>query len=207
MKEYFTKKEQIIILIIVLLGTSFIGIKYFVSNILVGKDQPLELVNSGIISQEPILTLDYIEEDTMIMVHISGQVYYPGVIELKAGSRVKDAVDAAGGLKKDSDTDRINLAKKLEDEEKIYVPEKGEEIDIEISQASNNLSSTSSSQINVNTCTKDQLISLPGIGEVTAAKIIEYRSNNKFNTIEDLMNVSGIGIKKFEGLKDLIIVK
>jgi competence protein ComEA len=140
------------------------------------------------------------------MVHISGQVYYPGLVELKSGSRVKDAVDLAGGLKKEADIDRINLAKKLVDEEKIYVPKKGEEVDIEISSISDNLTSDSNSKININTCSKEELMQLSGIGEVTATKIIEYRSTNQFKTIEDIMNVSGIGAKKFEAIKDFIIV-
>ncbi|MDR7870257.1 MAG: helix-hairpin-helix domain-containing protein [Tissierellaceae bacterium] len=203
MKDYFTRKEQIVILVIVLIVGSIGGIRLISSNKFKSNEEPLEILNQDI----NIDTVDYIEEEIIIMVHISGQVYNPGLVELKSGSRVKDAVDLAGGLKKEADIDRINLAKKLEDEEKIYVPKKGEDIDVEISSSSDNLSSNSGGKVNINTCSKEQLVDLPGIGEVTATKIIDYRNSNQFKSIEDIMNVSGIGVKKFEGLKDFIIVK
>ncbi|NLY44864.1 MAG: hypothetical protein GX053_02575 [Tissierella sp.] len=209
MKDYFTKKEQIVILVVVLVSISLIGYKFILTDLIQDKEEPLEIIsqNSENDDQSTINT-DIEEEDKIIMIHISGQVYYPGLIELKSGSRVKDAVDLAGGLKKDADIDKINLAKKVVDEEKIYVPEKGEEIseDIIMEASSTTAQSTSNSKINLNTCTKEQLMSLPGVGEVTATKIIDYRSTNKFKTIEDIMNVSGIGTKKFEALKDFIVV-
>ena len=207
MKDFFTKKEQIVILIVVLIVFLLTGYKLFLKNLFNKQDKTLGLVNQDIISQDEYIDTTDIEEETIIMVHISGQVYNPGLVELKSGSRVKDAVDLAGGLKKEADIDRINLAKKLVDEEKIYVPKRGEEIDLEISLNSESLTSNSNSKININTCSKEQLMELPGIGEVTASKIIDYRSANQFKSIEDIMNVSGIGTKKYEDLKDYIIVK
>mgnify|MGYP000958309759 FL=1 len=207
MKDFFTKKEQIVILIVVLIVFLLTGYKLFLKNLFNKQDKTLGFVNQDIISQDEYIDTTDIEEETIIMVHISGQVYNPGLVELKSGSRVKDAVDLAGGLKKEADIDRINLAKKLVDEEKIYVPKRGEEIDLEISLNSESLTSNSNSKININTCSKEQLMELPGIGEVTASKIIDYRSANQFKSIEDIMNVSGIGTKKYEDLKDYIIVK
>ena len=207
MKDFFTKKEQIVILIVVLIVFLLTGYKLFLKNLFNKQDKTLGFVNQDIISQDGYIDTTDIEEETIIMVHISGQVYNPGLVELKSGSRVKDAVDLAGGLKKEADIDRINLAKKLVDEEKIYVPKRGEEIDLEISLNSESLTSNSNSKININTCSKEQLMELPGIGEVTASKIIDYRSANQFKSIEDIMNVSGIGTKKYEDLKDYIIVK
>ena len=205
MKEYFTKKEQMVILIVVLVAISTLGYKFILKDRIQSKDdQPLEIVRDLGIEAYDTNSTDFVEEDEFIMIHISGQVYYPGLIELKSGSRVKDAVDMAGGLKKEADIDRINLAKKVVDEEKIYIPEKGEDIDIEIESTS--VTTASNTKININTCTKEQLMDLPGIGEVTASKVIDYRSTNKFKTIEDIMNVSGIGTKKFESLKDFIVV-
>ena len=148
-----------------------------------------------------------IDENQDIMVHISGEVYKPGIIELSLGSRVIDAVNLAGGLKKDADLDKINLAKKLVDEEKIYIPKIGDEnIPVEASKI-DNFTDIGDGKININTCTKEELISLPGIGEVLAGRILEYREGNQFNTIDDIKNVSGIGDKKFESIRELITVK
>nr|WP_276537079.1 helix-hairpin-helix domain-containing protein [Anaerosalibacter massiliensis] len=145
------------------------------------------------------------------MVHISGQVFKPGLIELKNGSRVTDAVNKAGGLKDEADLDRINLAKKLIDEEKIYIPKIGEENDMVEDINSSNEDTQENSQngndkIDINKATKEELMGLPGIGEVLAGRIIEYRESNKFKTIEDIKNVSGIGDKKFESIENMIIV-
>lgn len=205
MKDYFTKKEQIVILVVVLISISFIGYKFILADLIQSKEEPFEILSQTLEIEDR--DIDNEEENKIIMVHISGEVYYPGLIELESGSRVKDAVDLAGGLKKDADIDKINLAKKVVDEEKIYVPQKGEDIsgDVIMETGSTTDQSTSNSKINLNTCTKEQLMSLPGIGEVTATKIIDYRSTNKFKTIEDVMNVSGIGTKKFEALKDFIV--
>lgn len=205
MKDYFTKKEQIVILVVVLIVISFASYKFIFSDLIPSKGNTLEISHHNLNDEDEQKDDDPVEEDTIIMVHISGQVYHPGLIELKLGSRLKDAVDLAGGLKKEADIDKINLARKLVDEEKIYIPQKGEEVDIEISS---NISSTDSDdRININTCTKEQLMNLPGVGEVTASRIIDYRSTNQFKTIEDIMNVSGIGTKKFEALKEFIVVQ
>lgn len=209
MRDFLTKKELIVILVVVLVVSVFTGYKLLSKNLLNNNEETLGFLDEDNINHHGLIDSledEESEEDTVIMVHISGQVYYPGLIELESDSRVKDAVDLAGGLKKEADIDKINLAKKLEDEEKIYVPKKGEDVNIEISSISNSTTSDNS-KININTCTKDELMSLPGVGEVTASKIIDYRSANKFKSIEDIMNVSGIGTKKYEDLKDLIIVK
>lgn len=204
MKDYFTKKELIIILVIVLVAIFTLGFRFILKDMADSKKQPLEIIKESHIEDTSSPSL---VEEEYIMIHISGQVYDPGLFELKSGSRVKDAVDLAGGLKKDADVDRINLAKKIADEEKIYIPQKGEDIDIEIEASNLTTSTSSNSKININNCSKEELISLPGVGEVTASKIIDYRSTNKFKVIDDLMNVSGIGTKKFEAIKDFVIVK
>lgn len=156
---------------------------------------------------ENIIDETDVEGDTHpeeIVVHISGQVHNPGIVKLEPGARVIDAVNAAGGLKKDADLDKINLARKLQDEEKIYIPKIGEDISESISYFQN--PAGGSNKININTCTKEELMSLPGIGDVLADRIIQYREKTPFKKIEDLMNVSGIGEKKFESIKDMIIV-
>lgn len=205
----FTKREQIVILIIVFTIVLILGFKFFIRDIIEERSNTLEVVNSddtmGLENNEETSILDV--QDNIIMVHISGQVYNPGIVELEVGDRLIDAVKLAGGLKKDADIDRINLAKKLVDEEKIYIPKIGEEIANDIAVEANLSYKEESGKININTCSKEELIALPGIGEAIATKIIEYRSTVPFKSIEDIKNVSGIGDKKFEAIKELIIVK
>ena len=195
---YFSKREQLILILIVV-TIVLISIYNFIDK--KGED----------ITDEDTMLEEYVfEEDEEndveldeIMVHISGQVYNPGIVILKSGSRLIDAVELAGGLKKDADLDKINLAKKLSDEEKIYIPKVGEDFESYESETSSN----PTGKININTSTKEELMSLPGIGEVLAERIIEYREKYKFKTVEDILNVSGIGEKKFENIRDFITVK
>lgn len=147
-----------------------------------------------------------------IYIHISGQVKIPGIYKLMTNDRVIDAINLAGGLLEEADLDRINLAKKLLDEDKIYIPSVGEVVDSSIEDinnisSANSKSASSNSKININTCTQKDLESLPGIGEKTADKIIEYRKQNTFIEIEDIMEVKGIGQKKFEEISQYIITK
>ena len=209
----FTKREQIVILVVVFILIFSLFFKFALLDKVNAKKHELE-----IITKEPQLGLfeenetekQEIIEDRVIMIHISGQVYYPGIIELKLGDRLIDAVEYAGGLKKEADIDKINLAKKLSDEDKIYIPKIGEEIqdNLEISIV-NSIAGNDDNKgkININNCSKEALMSLPGIGEITAEKIINYRNENKFAIIEDIKNVSGIGDKKFDAIKDLIIAR
>lgn len=215
MGDYFTKKEQIVILIIAFIIILTIGFKMVYPNIGSSKKQVLSLKTHD--DEELIVkhrevdenkNKDKIEDDEsdIIMIHISGQVYRPGIVELEYGKRLIDAIELAGGLTEEANIDSINLAKKLSDEEKIYIPKIGEESDLSLNidlMDENN----KSNKVNINTCTIDELKTLPGIGDVIAGRIIEYRQSNGFKNIEDLMNVSGIGNKKFEDLKDLVTVE
>ena len=207
----FTKKEQIVILIVVFIIIISLGLKIVMGKIVKPSSLIVELdtIEEFELTTHEII-LDEEDDNEEIMVHISGQVYKPGIIILESGKRLVDAIELAGGLKKDADLDRINLAKKLSDEEKIYIPKMGEEINLEIetvSMESTGGGSSGTGKVNINTCSKEELISLPGIGEVIAGRIIEYRSNNPFRSIDDIKSVSGIGDKKFEGIQELIIVK
>lgn len=143
-----------------------------------------------------------------IIVHIEGEVVNPGVYRLDRDARVFDAVDIAGGLSKNADRKRINLAKKIVDEEYIYIAHK-DEGDLEIDYRDNLFTSTSAIEntnlININRANIIELKELPGIGDVLANRIIEYREEKGgFKSIEDLKNVSGIGDKKFEDIKDKV---
>lgn len=154
------------------------------------------------------------ENKKKIIIHISGQVNNEGVYELEEGSRIIDAINKAGGVTETADTSQINLAEKIEDGVKIYVPKKGEEQAEtnnrigETTKKTQNIiqnKETKSKKININTATEEELDTLPGIGQATAQKIIDYRKQNgKFSKIEEIKEVSGIGDSKFEKIKDLI---
>lgn len=151
------------------------------------------------------------EEPTTVFVHVTGCVKNPGLYELAEGARVKEAIDAAGGFGDTAATDSINLARVLTDGEQIVVTDKAAQTNAQPSgDAATSASSTSSAapgKISINTATKEELMELDGVGEVTAEKIIAYREENGgFQKIEDLMNVSGIGEKRFDAVKDSIVL-
>ena len=140
-----------------------------------------------------------------IKVYIAGQVRNPGVLEVPFGCRLNEAVEMAGGCLEDADLLRVNLAIRLEDEGMYLIPKLGEEIPAYDNPAIGG--KTADSKVNINTADQAQLETLPRIGPVIATNIIEYREKNgPFKKIEDIMNVSRIGEKTFEGLKDLISV-
>ena len=131
------------------------------------------------------------------------------VVELDEGSRVGDAIEAAGGVTEHADLTDINRAAFVEDGEKIYIPpaavdRTGEDED---ASSSGQQVSRGDGRININTADSAQLQELDGIGPATAQKIIDYRKENgRFSSIEDIKNVSGIGDKSFEKIKDRIKV-
>jgi competence protein ComEA len=146
-----------------------------------------------------------------LCVYVSGAVAHPDVYELPYDSIVKDAIEAAGGPTGEADLDRINLARRVYDEEQIYVPQKGEERP-PVSPPSGPSVPSSLSQgggkVNINTATAEELDTLPGIGPSLAQRIIDYRTaNGPFQSIEDIKNVRGIGDVTFEELKDKITVQ
>jgi competence protein ComEA len=147
-----------------------------------------------------------------VIIHISGAVKNPGVYKLKSIDRVVDAVKIAGGITERANPDAINLAALLKDGQKIIIPYKiFNQVTVESDKNIEEVYSSSSSpsdQININTADDNTLQSLPGIGPVLSKKIIDYRNQNGlFEVIDDIKDVSGIGEKKFEGIKDLICVQ
>ena len=143
-----------------------------------------------------------------IRVYVSGAVQSPAVYELPHGSIIQDAVDAAGGPATDADLDAINLALELQDQQHVHLPRAGEANPPPvISGGASRSGKTTGHLIHINTATAAELETLPGVGEVTAQRIIDYReSNGPFETIEDIQNVSGIGPKTFEGFRDMITI-
>lgn len=145
-----------------------------------------------------------------IYVHITGEVVSPGMYQLPGGSRVSQAIDAAGGLTEAADDRSINLARELSDGEQIIVTSKQMQSDLE-NQGSNSTTSNDQSfttqKVNINTATKEELMTLDGVGEATAEKIIAYRQEHgSFSSIEEIKEVSGIGDKKYEAIKESITV-
>ena len=163
-------------------------------------------------------------DDEMCNIDIKGAIQKPGVYKINCNNTINDIINLSGGLTKEADTSLINLAKKIEDEMVIIIYTKEEvknsnivdtvikvvekecvcpniENDgcindkIENTIENNNL-------ININTATLEILMTIPGIGESKAKSIIEYRNENgNFNSIEDLLNVNGIGEKLYEQIK------
>lgn len=151
----------------------------------------------------------------LIYVHIAGEVSNPGMYELKHDARVSDAIDAVGGLTESADQLSINLARQVTDGEQIVVQayieaEPGNSKSTDASDSGLPSSSNTevlSSKVNINTASASELITLDGIGESTAAKIIAYRqANGSFASIEEIKKVSGIGDRKYEAIKDRITV-
>ena len=146
------------------------------------------------------------DEEEYIYVDIKGEVINPNVYKIIKGLRVIDVINLAGGLTEESDTSNINLSKIATDEMVIVIKSKNNEevyidSDVDINNNNNN-----NQLIDINTCTIDELLTLPGIGESKANNIIEYRKKNKFNTINDIMNVSGISESLFNKIKEYIKV-
>lgn len=138
-------------------------------------------------------------QQEILVVHVAGMVVSPGVYELPRGSRIKDALAAAGGPIEGADVNALNLAEVLTDGQKIVVTKPGEAPPSEDTQVP-------AGKINLNTAAKAQLEELPGVGPVLAQRIIDYRQKKKFTSIRQLMEVDGFGPKKYESLKDLIVV-
>ena len=169
-------------------------------------------------------------KENTIFVDIKGAVKKPGVYEMNSNSRIIDVIKKAGDLKKDADTSIINLSKRLKDEMYIIIYTKDQikeykekynsskEIENKVEEkiicpdtdndgCINKESSLSNNgKININTASISELTSLTGIGENKAKKIIEYRNKNKFEKIDDIKNVTGIGNSLYEKIKDNIEV-
>ena len=145
--------------------------------------------------------------EAVIFVDIKGAVKKPGIYQMKVGDRVKDALDAAGGLTEEADSQKVNLAKRLEDQMAIVVPKVGEEAE-EIPAGATSKEEAKEGKVNINTATVEELKTLKGVGEKKAEAIIEYRKKNgSFQTKEDLMKVRGIGKKLFESFQERIVTQ
>lgn len=189
MNNRLYNKGLAVVLIIALLIMAAVGIK------LSGKEEEIAFKGFENIEDENRES-EEVETSGYIFVDIDGAVKNPGVYQLETGDRVNDAIIMAGGLTEHASTKNLNKARKLSDGEKIYIPTEDE-----IESSSN-----SSGLININTASISDLMSLPGIGEVYAQRIIDYRSTKLFGSVEEIKNIQGVGEKTFEKIKDLITI-
>lgn len=209
MKKFYDKKILIIIGGIVLLIISLIP--FVLKDNEVSEDISLNITTKEITSKSEKRYID-----------IKGSVINPGVYEFKENERVIDAIKKAGGLKKNANTDNINLSEKLKSEMVIYVYSNSEIKNgnnaltcntlcetkvIEVNNCVENSNDINNNLININTASLEELQTLTGIGESKAKNIIDYRNTNgNFKTIEEIKNISGIGDALFEKIKDKITV-
>lgn len=146
-------------------------------------------------------------KDGKIAVYISGAVKNPGVYYLDNNSRLYNLLDICGGVNDNADISKLNLAQKLVDSDKFEVPIKIDNKEEEIENEEIIEEDKSSDKVNINTASSEELQTLNGIGKSTAKKIIDYRKDNQFDNIEDIMEVPGIGESKFNNIKDSICTK
>jgi competence protein ComEA len=154
------------------------------------------------------------EDINSFYVDIKGAVKKPGVYKVSENMIVNDLIKLAGGLNKNAYTKNINLASKLKEGMVVYVYSKNEmtttkilnDVKYEVPSSNEETTTVTNGKVNINTASKEELMTLSGVGESKAIAIIDYRSKNRFNTIEDIMNVSGIGESAFVKIKEYITV-
>jgi competence protein ComEA len=154
----------------------------------------------------------------VVTVHAAGQVAAPGVYSVPAGSRVADLVTAAGGLLPEADVDRLNLAARVVDGTRVYIPRKGESPPTEApvgdpggaadaGSGAGSAGGAPAGPVDLNTATAAQLDTLPGVGPATANAILTYRTRNgRFKSVTELLEVPGIGPAKLEAIRPLVVV-
>ncbi len=143
--------------------------------------------------------------DEDIMVYVNGEVNSPGLVSLKQDSRIADAIQACGDFTPNADKSSVNLAQKAVDGMQINVL--SATMQTATNGNNNNANISSNSKVNINTATKEELDTLPGIGPAMAERIIEYRqTNGSFKNIDEIKNVRGIGEAKFAKMQDKITI-
>ena len=208
-------RNKAIMLLIIIIGIG-VGIYYIfypnISELFIHQEDVIDNIEDNNKTNDINKEISSKGEGSDIVVHISGAVHNEGIVKLKEGSRVADAIEEAGGVREDAYTKDLNLAYKLEDGVKIYIPTLDENNKESTQDKNQNDKSDVISSVysNISTSNKDnknELETLPGIGASTASKIIAYREENgKFKTIEDIKKVNGIGENKYKNIKESIEV-
>lgn len=201
------KTARVAVIILLILATLFLFLFQ------TGNNDEKEITKTSNPDDVSSVKTDY--SDEFIVVDVSGEVKSPSVIELPLESRINDAIEAAGGLTIDADISQINRAAPIADGEKIFIPKKMELGDQKEGDAGQNTNQNIKSpndaaqtdKININQAESSKLQEIPGIGPVTADKIISYRmEHGLFRKLEDLKKVSGIGDKTFEKMQAFICI-
>nr|WP_294490804.1 ComEA family DNA-binding protein [uncultured Mediterraneibacter sp.] len=142
-----------------------------------------------------------------VFVYVCGAVNTPGVYELSASARVFEAVESAGGMTADASKDSVNLARTVADGEQIYVPTEEEAAQGTGVETESTVTGTEQSKVNINTASKEELMTLTGIGEAKAGSILKYREEHgAFGSVEELMEIEGIKEGVFNKIKDDITI-
>lgn len=231
MFKKLTLKQKVIIGVIGLISIIIIGSCFYLFSQEGGTNMDLNQmfsleqnnVEEGLnISKDNQNNTEKVDEDEeKIIIHITGEIEKPGIIVLKQGDRIVDAITQAGGTTKEADLNEVNLAYELQDGQKVYIPNKKDKEKNEtkvyitsesgnnvITQGNNSESKGGNKKVNINEASQSELETLTGIGSSIASRIIEYREQNgKFKKIEELQNVKGIGESKFANIKDAVTVK
>lgn len=216
--DMLNQKQKTIAIIGIAVVIIIVGYYYINSTKEVYKDKEIQnLVENN---ENEILEENQEEqkEEKTILVHITGAVQKNGVVEVKENARINDVVEAAGGITEEADLSEVNLAYIITDGQKIYIPKKEDKINntnniITENPGANIIKEETNTEqknniVNINKAGLEELMSLQGIGESTAWKIIEYRAlNGKYKNIEDIKNVSGVGEAKFNAIKNFITVQ
>lgn len=219
--EKLKKHKKVIASIVLTIGIVLISFIYYLND---------EEQNNSIVyaSNEVTTTESKVFESKSFYVDIKGAVKKPGVYLVSDVNIVQDVINFAGGLKSGASTDNINLSERVKEEMVIYIFTKKElknsnqanlsttscttnvievnKCDTNTTSAPNNSNTTQNTLVNINTASKEELMTIPNIGASKADAIIIYRAETKFNSIEDIMNVSGIGESVFVKIKDYITV-
>ena len=232
MKEYFMKlsknqKIMIIVIIVIILLVFLFLHNYFYNNELIITNEVNEISEN---KWETIASNSYAKKDGKIVINVVGEVNNPGVVTLDEGARIIDAINAAGGKTEKADISEINLAYVLDDGIRLYIPSFSEMKEKKLENSTNSKDTISSDagisnivmeevavenkntnevkKININKASKEELKQLSGVGDSVAQAIIDYRQKNgKFNAIEDIKKVPGIGESKFNNIEKMISVK
>ena len=215
-KDVYKKGLFVLAIIVIVLITIFGYIIEVNKDKIVAAEQIKEETHDSNIESNSNLDNE-IKDVSTIFVDINGAVKNPGIYELKEGQRLNDAIIKAGGFTHEANEEYIskyiNKARVLNDEEKIYIPKLKDDLSIietnnnESNNSDSNNNGNASGKININSASKVQLTTLKGIGETYAQRIIDYRKDKKFNSIEEIKNVKGIGEKTFEVIKDNITIE